>query len=111
MEKKIIIQIQQGDVVLKRREALPTAGLKPVKKSERGYYVIALGEATGHSHVIDGEVEVYEDGNGTLWIRALEQTQQTHEEHGPVTLGPGIYEVYIVREYFPFEEEMRRVAD
>ena|SRR5579863_664012 len=107
MEKKIIIQ--QGDVVLKRREALP-ASLRPVKKSERGY-VIAFGEASGHSHVIEDGVEVYQDGNGTLWIRALEQTQQTHEEHGPVTLGPGIYEIYIVREYFPFDAEMRRVAD
>ncbi len=32
-----------------------------------------------------------------------------HEEHGPVTLPPGDYEVTIQREYSP--EEIRNVAD
>ena|GEM_PF-6206606 len=39
----------------------PTSGLKQVEKGQRGY-VLALGEVTGHAHVAEGDVTLFEEG-------------------------------------------------
>lgn len=33
------------------------------------------------------------------------------QEHGPVTLSPGVYRIGIVREIDPFEDKIRSVRD
>lgn len=47
----------------------------------------ALGEVTGHSHAVieaDKELcEMYEDENGTIWVRALAEVHIKHEDHDP----------------------------
>ena len=51
------------------------------------------------------------DDNGTLWIDAKEAFSVTHEEHKPVAVPCGTYEVRIAKEYDHFSEEARSVAD
>ncbi len=100
--------IVQGDVFFTRAKKLPE-GLKPVGRKARGY-VIAEGEATGHAHVIEDDIELYEK-DGVLYLNASKQVQVIHEEHLPVTLSTGLWKVGIVREFDPFLEEYRKVTD
>lgn len=101
---------QQGDVVLKVRSALP-AGAKIVKPGPRGN-VLAEGEATGHAHCIAPDAAIlYEDATGTLWLKVDAEASLVHEEHHAQTIAPGVYEIGKVREYDPFEQSVRFVAD
>ena len=101
---------QQGDVLLRRRESLPSH-TKKLKPKARGW-VVAEGEATGHAHVLDVPgVELREDENGVIWVRVDEASVLRHEEHHAQTIAPGVYEVGIVREVDPFTEEIREVMD
>lgn len=100
---------QQGDVLFNRIDQLPD-GIVPVSKKSRGY-VLAEGESTGHAHVIEEDtVEMYEK-DGTIYLRVKEFSTVQHEEHLPVTLDPGIYEIGIVIEMDPFSEQIRKVVD
>ena len=96
------------DVIIKSIFKIPE-GAERVFRSERGY-VLAEGEATGHAHVIEEHVEMYEK-DGVLYIRADKPVTVKHEEHKLVRLERGIYKIGKVREYDPFEEEVREVKD
>ena len=98
----------QGDVFLVKG-SIPNF-VKPVAREPRGF-VLAEGEHTGHAHVIEDDIEVYEDEKGTMWIRCAEISTLTHEEHKPITIEPGEYQVGRILEYDPFTEEARRVQD
>lgn len=102
---------QQGDVLFYREEK-DLASLKR-RHAEGDRLVIAEGEATGHAHAIEDieKCELYEDSDGTLWLRVEEPVAVVHEEHAAQTLSPGTYRVGIVREVDPFTEEIREVAD
>jgi len=100
--------IVQGDVFFTKLKKLPE-GIKTRSRSRRGY-VIAEGEATGHAHVINEEIEFYEK-DGVLYLKTEKEVQVKHEEHKPVIIGKGIWRVGIVREYDPFTEEARTVKD
>jgi len=100
--------IVQGDVFFTRANAIPN-GAKPVDRKARGY-VIAEGEATGHAHVIEDDVQLYEKDR-VLYLHVPKEVEVRHEEHSPVTLSPGQWKVGIVREYDPFLEEARKVLD
>lgn len=102
-------QIQQGDVNLERVVCIP----KGAKK--RDNYVLAEGETTGHKHKLQVAVkektcEVYEK-NGTLYLRVFSPTPLIHEEHNPVVISPGDWEVGHTFEYDHFAEEARKVID
>jgi len=101
---------QQGDVLLKMRDAMPEGGV-PVNPGPRGY-VLAEGEHTGHAHAMEATpaVEMFER-DGTLWLRVSEPTPLVHEEHHAQTVQPGVYEVGRVVEMDPFADEVRTVAD
>ena len=101
---------RQGDVLV-RSSQIPS-GATPIKEKE---LILALGEATGHHHrimVADvPNVEAYEK-DGVMYLHILEDAKPVileHEEHAPITLPTGDYEVMIQREYTP--EEIRRVQD
>lgn len=97
--------IQQGDVLI-RRSVIP----KTAKRKD-GRAVVAYGEVTGHCHEVIGEgVEVYEE-NGTLYVHAPQGGTIQHEEHKPISLPPGDYQIGIVKEYDHFAEESRNVRD
>jgi hypothetical protein len=58
---------QQGDVLLTKIDSLPLGN--KVERKERGY-ILAEGEATGHAHVIEEEIEMVEK-DGTHRTRKL----------------------------------------
>jgi hypothetical protein len=87
--------------------------LLPVPR-DRGRLVLAYGEVTGHSHVVEGEAEllfraadVEELERRFLHVEA--ESMLVHEEHDTITLPPGDFEVVRQREYAP--EAPRFVAD
>jgi hypothetical protein len=101
---------QQGDVLINRIEILPN-DLKKIDKKPRGF-VLAEGETTGHAHVIDDGIEMFEATDGTLYIRVMkEKAVLTHEEHASIELPRGLYEIGIVQEVDPWTEQPRNVVD
>ena len=97
---------RQGDVLIRHIQNLPTQTAKP-----RLNGILAYGEVTGHAHKVENlaHAEVLEIENG-LYLRVGEEgVRVVHEEHGPITLPAGNYEVEIQREYTP--EAIRNVAD
>lgn len=79
--------ICQGDVMLYPVDAIPDGA--EAKAGNR--HVLALGEITGHSHVLerasmavlDGTRYVYVEDGGALY----------HEDHGPIAVPAGTYKV------------------
>lgn len=97
---------RQGDVLIRRIDALPEQ--KGVKR-EAG--ILTYGEVTGHCHKLEDctSSEVLEVGAG-LYLRVGEEgVRIIHDEHSPVMLPPGNYQVEIQREYSP--AQIRNVAD
>ena len=107
MKKKIArVTAQQGDVLLRKIEALP----KGERKVTRKRLVLAHGES-GHTHVIeDDEAELIQIGERIL-LRLKQPATVRHEEHKPITLEPGIWEVGRVQEFDWFSRMQRRVID
>ena len=100
---------QQGDVLLVQVEGIPD-GAKALRADVRGL-VLAEGEATGHAHVVtDAGCALMEAGD-KVYLSAPDGATTRHEEHGAVTVPPGVYEVRKVREVDPFSEEVRAVRD
>jgi len=100
-------QVRQGDVFLVRRTQLPTQAAEVDRDPQRGI-VLALGEVTGHAHVITEEwAKLFEAADGRYVVLSEEATLR-HEEHGPISLAPGIWRVVIQREW---EGESLYVAD
>lgn len=109
------VHLQQGDVALERIAKLP-ANLKPVKADPRGI-VLAEGEHTGHHHRIERKftplVELLqaEDGRRFLVNKGEKAVELTHEEHNPITIDPGIYEVGNIHEVDHLAGMVRVVED
>ena len=87
---------------------------KKLERTNRGH-VLAEGEATGHYHATTDDVQMYEDG-GVKFIENFHPFTITHQEHHSLTIKEtkeevGDHTIGIVREYDPFREEARRVAD
>lgn len=98
---------QQGDLILNRLDSMPDG---QATNTTRKRLVLAHGES-GHSHVLeDDEAELVQIGERML-LKLGKQATVTHEEHGPVTLSPGIWEVGRVKEYDYFQQMERRVID
>lgn len=109
---------QQGDILLKRISKLPKGAKKIPGK------VLQLGEVTGHKHQFDGNaaVEIWVDpqfaGKETSitpdegkFVIVGDTAYLKHEEHKPVEVPPGVYQVDIVREFDYDAMEARRVVD
>jgi len=99
------MQIRHGDVFLRKIESIDK-GLKKVESN-----VIEAGEATGHHHR-GINMELYADDKGV--IREVEVPQEgylVHEDHYPIQVEKGAYEIVRQVEYNPYEETARRVMD
>lgn len=97
---------RQGDVLFRAINSLPS---KTATVRASGH--IIEGEATGHIHRLETltQAEVLEIENG-LYLRVGEEgVRIIHEEHAPIILPHGDYEVIRQREYSP--EAIRNVAD
>ena len=96
---------RQGDVLITKINALPSGDRK---KRENG--ILAYGEVTGHCHKIDAPTaDVMDIGDGMFLVVGESGVRIVHDEHSPICLPPGEYEVTIQREYSP--EAIRNVAD
>ena len=101
-------QIQQGDVLITRLKTAPKGVTKTISK---GRCVLAEGESTGHAHVVENDdAELIQLGERIL-LRLGQAATVTHEEHKPVTLEPGLYEIGRVAEYDYISKMVRPVAD
>lgn len=99
---------RQGDVLLRSIDSIPADA--KICRSKATRFVLAEGEATGHSHTIcelDGTLSITPDGK--LYLRTDDGCELLHQEHGAIAVAPGRYEVIRQREYSP--EEIRNVAD
>jgi len=108
----------QGEITIIKIDAIP-GGIetKPVERSAKGW-IISHSES-GHHHVLTGG-EVMERTDkvpaGMQVLYALlddpaSLIQDAQVPHGGYDLAPGTYEFRISREYDPFAEQVRRVAD
>ena len=78
------------------------------KRNDR---VLAEGEVTGHAHIaLDSTVEIFGEGIEREMV-APNGTEITHEEHGPLTIPAGEWDISRQREIDPDDEEARYVAD
>lgn len=95
---------QQGDVIVKE--------VQDVRGVKLDNLTLAQGSKTGHHHTITkGDAELYND-NGTLYLHVKsKEASLTHQEHKPIEIKKGKYQIVIVREYDHFAEEARNVAD
>lgn len=96
---------RQGDVFVIETKFVPY-GLK-IRPP-----VLAEGEVTGHAHRLQANTraQVGVTAGGAMYLTVEDEAATIlHEEHGPITVPKGIYEVRIQREYHP--QEIRRVVD
>lgn len=101
-------QYQQGDVILRRITKIPTTA---VLKQHGGKIILAHGEVTGHHHAVeDADAELIAEGERML-LRITKTTQLTHQEHGPISLSPGLYEIGRVQEFDYISQITRPVQD
>lgn len=108
---------QQGEVRIIRIDAVPKVETKRVERSVHGF-IISHSES-GHHHVLtDGEVmeRVKDVPPGMQIFYAILKDPARFEQkaatpHGAFDLPPGAYEFRVSREFNPFAEEARRVAD
>jgi len=114
---------QQGEAKVYRLTALPADAdtlSRMTDATSAGHAIISHSES-GHHHVLDRPgVKVLErtsdvpTGMRILYAIVDAPTalrQNANVPHQPVLLDPGIYEFRIQREYDPFAEQARRVAD
>jgi hypothetical protein len=99
---------RQGDVLFKEVKEVPEGG--KVRKSGH----ILEGEATGHIHRVAetqlAEAQVLDCGAGLfMCVTGEGGVSIVHEEHNPIVLPPGNYEIVRQREYSP--EAIRNVQD
>jgi hypothetical protein len=103
--------LQQGDVLIKDAKNGIPAEAKQVE-AKGGLVILAEGEATGHMHSIPAAegAQVLMVGE-TMYLKTDREVTLSHQEHGPIQVPAGEYEIGIVQEYDHFAEEARQVQD
>ena len=109
---------QQGEVRIIKIDAMPEGmATKPAQKIAKGF-IISHSES-GHHHLLTGG-DVMERTDkvpaGMQQFYAILDApekfiQDAANPHGGYSLDPGIYRFDVSREYDPFAEQARRVAD
>lgn len=93
--------VRQGDVLIRKIDALPAAA----KKTKDN--ILAYGEVTGHAHSVHGAT-MYKVADTPVFVVA-DEAEIRHQEHSTIMLPAGIYESVRQREYSP--EAIRMVGD
>lgn len=108
---------QQGEVRIVQIDSLPDMQSKPVAKIAKGY-IIAHSES-GHHHLLTGgdvmeRTDKVPSGMQQFYA-ILKEPQKLIQDaatpHVGYALDPGIYRFDVSREFDPFAEQARRVAD
>lgn len=110
------VQGRQGDIcILNQVDAVPADAVlvKPVG----GRYVIAVGESSGHAHVIDASpsVEIYERA-GVMYCRVLEGSTELKDTrgaggHAAYTIDVGVTPISPRQRVWDSANASRQVAD
>lgn len=108
----------QGEITIIKIDAMPKGiETKPVERTAAGY-IISHSENGNHHVLTGGEVMERTDNvpEGMQVLYALLDAPAALVQDAPVPhegfdLNPGIYEFRISREFDPFAEQARRVAD
>src|SRR5438105_671155 len=104
-------QYRQGDVLLCPVDEIPPAAIPVPSEGDR--VIVALGELTGHAHAFAGRAVRFfrEAGTGRSFFEIGEAgAALVHEEHDPIQVPQGHYELSRQREYTP-KRRPRYVAD
>lgn len=109
---------QQGEVRIVKIDAMPDGMSTKVVTRIAGGYIISHSES-GHHHLLTGG-DVMERTDKVpagmqVFYAILKEPQQLIQDsptpHGGFALAPGIYRFDVSREFDPFAEQARRVAD
>ena len=109
--------VLHGEAMIISRNSLPL-GAKKKNLTGHPYFKIADSETTGNHHVLelgeDTDVAVYETEDGKTFASSTTgfNVKCVHpDRHSTAHFPPGTYEFGIQKEYDPFAESLRRVAD
>ena len=113
------VRYQQGDVILTLTDNIPSSQHNTVDCDNK--VIIAEGEGTGHHHRFELDKlapEVAVQGWKKHWDKFPTMIQITggsatlyHEEHNPINLPGGVYQITFVREMDHISGRERRVID
>ena len=95
-------QYRQGDVLLCVIDEIPP-DVKPVA-NDGDRVVVALGEQTGHAHAFAADrVEMLQEKRSRRSFLVIGEggAELAHEEHDPILVPAGCYELRRQREYAP----------
>ncbi len=116
--KTFIKTAAQGEITIRKVDKLPD-WVKPLKP-ENGRFIIGHSE-TGHHHsmTLDRKTAYVSDKapEGMRVLYAVLETagelvhERGHDTHETISFEPGIYEFRLGREYDPYAELARQVAD
>lgn len=108
----------QGEISIRRIEKMPE-NIKPLAP-ELGKFIIGHSE-TGHHHIMTlDRKQAFESTSAPAGMRILYANLETagelihergHDTHETISFEPGIYEFRLGREYDPYGELARQVAD
>jgi len=93
--------VRQGDVLLTPVPGIPTDANEPIQL-EAGLAILARGEVTGHHHSLPGDAVsrfMVNEQSMRRFVEISKPTEIRHQEHAPIIVLPGAYEVTIQREY------------
>jgi hypothetical protein len=104
-------QFYQGDIsIIKIKKSQLPKNL--IFKKLENDFIVARGEATGHTHKLVKErveIEIAQDQYG-YYIKTNEKTTLEHQKHGQIDILPGITFIGHQVEYDELEE-IKRVQD
>lgn len=99
---------RQGDVLLIKVDNIPKEKCEEVER-EQGKLILARGEATGHHHAIANKHAKLLAAQMGMFLILKKAAELYHQEHDPIDLPPGNYQVILQREYTA--KDPRRVLD
>lgn len=97
------MQYRQGDLLF-----VAVGSVNPKAKKQKDN-IIALGEVTGHTHSLE-EGEVLKAGS-LKYLALAKASKVVHQEHNPIELPKGNYQVLRQREYKPAKRKAVMVVD
>lgn len=104
----------QGEITFFKVDKIPEGLIEHREVNQEGQIIISHSES-GHHHVLEKPAKVYVDKAMDRFFAIVDEVnaliQDVNGGHGSHKLDEGIYEFRIAREYDPFADEIRRVAD
>jgi hypothetical protein len=91
------VMVRQGDVLLVRLEHLPADAVETPTSDRK--IVLARSGTTGHAHQLFGGSLRQFAAHDTTIVEVTGCAVLTHDEHDPLDLPPGTWEIRLQRQY------------